>query len=180
MGAAGTVDVHPTGAPWFDGLLGVDGVHNSLASFAHMPILALVVTGNACPTAKAWDRELVRLQKDYLQAGLQLVLVNSNNPYLSPADTYERMVKRAAEAGFNFPYVKDAGAVLAKRLGAVCTPQVFVYDAGRRLRYTGRIADSRRPNAVVRYDMKEAIEQLALGKEVSVPRTQPFGCSLVL
>ena len=70
--------------------------------------------------------------------------------------------------------------MLAKRLGAVVTPQVFVFDSAGALRYTGWIADSRRPEAVMRYDLKEAIEELAAGLVVEVEATEPFGCSLVL
>ena len=164
----------------FHDLLGVDGQRYSASSFKHKPILALIFTGNACPTAKAWDGELARLQRMYDHFGLQIVMVNPNNPYLSPEDTYERMIKRAQTGGFNFPYLKDEGALLAKRLGAVVTPQVFVFDSAGALRYTGRIADSRRPEAVMRYDLKEAVEELAAGLDVEVQSTEPFGCSLVL
>jgi hypothetical protein len=176
------IDVAPTqtGPLHFEELLGVDGVRYSVDSFEHMPILAVIVTGNACPTAKAWDSELIKLQRDYLGHGLQLLVVNPNNQYLSPQDMFDRMVSRAADAGFNFPYVKDEGAVFAKRLGAFVTPQVFLFDADRKLRYTGRIADSRRPAAVMRYDLKMAIEDLVAGREVEVPQTDPFGCALVL
>lgn len=164
----------------FQDLLGVDGQRYSAASFKHKPILALIFTGNACPTAKAWDGELIRLQRMFDHFGLQIVMVNPNNPYLSPEDTFDRMVKRAETGGFNFPYVKDEGAVLAKRLGATVTPQVFVFDAVGDLRYTGRIADSRRPAATMRYDLMEAVEELAAGLDVTVQSTEPFGCSLVL
>lgn len=176
------IDVAPvqTSTLGFEGLLGVDGIRYSVDSFDHMPILAVIVTGNACPTAKAWDSELINLQRDYFGHGLQIVVVNPNNQYLSPQDTFDCMVKRAADAAFNFPYLKDEGAVLAKQLGAFVTPQVFLFDADRKLRYTGRIADSRRPAAVMRYDLKKAIDDLVDGREVEVPQTDPFGCSLVL
>jgi hypothetical protein len=164
----------------FQDLLGVDGQRYSAGSFKDKPILALIFTGNACPTAKAWDGELARLQRMYDHFGLQIVMVNPNNSYLSPEDTYDRMIKRAETGGFNFPYLKDEGAALAKRLGATVTPQVFVFDAVGALRYSGRIADSRRPAATMRYDLKEAVEELAAGLDVTVESTEPFGCSLVL
>ncbi|MEX0790180.1 MAG: redoxin family protein [Actinomycetota bacterium] len=164
----------------FQDLLGVDGERYSGDSFKHKAILAMIFTGNACPTAKAWDGELARLQRMYDHFGLQIVMVNSNNSYLSPEDTYDRMVIRAKTGGFNFPYVKDEGAVLAKQLGATVTPQVFVFDAVGSLRYAGRLADSRRPAATMRYDLKEAVEELAAGLDVTVESTEPFGCALVL
>lgn len=173
-------DTKPVEAPDFNELRGVDGQRYALSSFSGSPVLCLIFSGNACPTAKAWDAELVHLQDQFLTAGVQLVMINPNNPYLSPPDTYELMVERARSAGLNFPYLKDDGASVARKLGAVCTPEVFVFDEGRALRYAGRIADSRRPKAVKRYDLKEALSELIAGTPVSVRTTDPFGCALVL
>lgn len=170
----------PVEAPDFNELRGVDGQRYALSSFSDSPVLCLIFSGNACPTAKAWDAGLVRLQDRFRTAGVQLVMINPNNPYLSPPDTYELMVERARSACLNFPYLKDDGASVARKLGAACTPEVFVFDEDRILRYAGRIADSRRPKAVERYDLKEALSELTAGIAVSVPTTEPFGCALVL
>jgi hypothetical protein len=108
-----------------------------------------------------------------------LVLVNSNNSALSPGDTYEAIVKRASESGFAFPYLKDEGSVVARRFGAATTPDAFVLDQQRRLRYRGRIADSRQASTVtVRY-LDRAVEDILAGREVSVSETEPYGCSIV-
>lgn len=176
----GAADAMPVKAPEFSGLRGVDGQRYGISSFSDSAVLCLIFSGNACPTAKAWDGELVQLQDRFRQAGVQLVMINPNNPYLSPPDTYELMAERARSAGFNFPYLKDEGASVARQLGAKCTPEVFAFDDHRTLRYAGRIADSRRPRAVTRYDLKEALSELVGGARVSVPSTDPFGCALVL
>lgn len=178
MGSASTAK--PVDAPAFSGLRGADGRRYGLSSFRDSPVLGLIFSGNACPTAKAWDAELVHLQHRFRHVGVQLVMINPNNHYLSPSDTYDLMVERARLAGFNFPYLKDDGALVARQLGARCTPEVYVFDNRRTLRYAGRIADSRRPTAVTRYDLQEALSELVAGKSVSVPITDPFGCALVL
>jgi peroxiredoxin len=165
--------------PTFSDLLGTDGRRYSLGSFDDKPVLALIFTGNACPTAKAWDEELVRLQSDYRAFGVGLVLVNSNNPYLSPPDRYDEMVKRVEAKGLDMPYLRDENGAVARSYGAVCTPHVFVLDENRRLRYRGRLADSRRPGAAGRHDLREALDDLVHGREVRVPETVPFGCALV-
>lgn len=165
--------------PSFGGLLGTDGRRYSLESFDDAPVLALVFTGNACPTAKAWDEELVRLHSDYRAAGVALLLVNPNNPYLSPPDRFDEMVKRVEAKRLAMPYVKDENGALARAYGAVCTPHAFVLDDNRRLRYRGRLADSRRPGAAVRHDLREAVDDLVHGREVRVPETPPFGCAVV-
>jgi peroxiredoxin len=108
-----------------------------------------------------------------------LLALNSNNSYLSPGDTYAEMVLRVKEKGFNFPYVKDEDRTVARAYGAVCTPHVFLLDEDRRLRYKGRLDDSRNPERVTVSDLRNAIEDLIASRLVRVSETTPFGCSIV-
>ena len=139
----------------------------------------LVFSSNGCPTVRAAEDGLVALQDAYAGAGVQLLAINANNPYLSPLDTYEEMVKRAEAKGFNFPYVKDMDGSVARGYGATRTPHVFLLDGDRRLRYRGRIADSRDPAKVTRRDLERAVEDLLAGRAIEVPETEPFGCAIV-
>ena len=166
-------------APAFEGLLGTDGRTYALSSFDDAPFLALVFSGNACPTAKAWEGELIRLQEDYRDRGVRLVIVNSNNPYLSPLDTHAEMVRRAEPSGNAFPWLKDPDGSAARAYGAICTPHVFLLDETRRLRYRGRLADSRRPETAKRHDLREAVDDLVEDRPVREPETTPFGCAIV-
>ncbi len=166
-------------APDFEGLLGVDGSRYSLSSFAGKELLAIVFSCNGCPTVKAAEDGLVALQDAYAQQGVQLLAINANNPFLSPSDTYAEMVKRSEEKGFNFPYVKDEDGRVARRYGAKRTPHVFLLDGERRLRYRGRIADSRDPAKVTRRDLPCAVEDLLTARAVEVPEMEPFGCAIV-
>lgn len=165
--------------PEFHGLLGVDGQRYSLSDFDDRGVLGVVFTGNGCPAAKASEDRLISLQRDYGPKGVQLVAINSNNPYLSPPDTYAEMVKRAASKGFNFLYLKDEEGKVTHAFGAVCTPHVFVLDRDRRLRYKGRIDDSRDPARVTVRDMQNALDDLLAGRIVRVSKTTPFGCAIV-
>jgi peroxiredoxin len=163
----------------FDELLGVDGRRYSLSSFSGTKLLVMVFSCNGCPTVRAAEDGLVALQDAYAGAGVRLLALNANNPYLSPPDTYEEMVKRAEAKGFNFPYVKDADGRVARRYGATRTPHAFLLDGERRLRYRGRIADSRDPAKVTRRDLERAMVDLLAGKAVEVPETEPLGCAIV-
>jgi peroxiredoxin len=167
------------GAPDFGNLLGVDGERYSLSSFQNKRLLVLLFISNGCPTVKACQDRMIKLQKDFGPEGVQLLALNSNNPYLSPADTYAEMVLRVQEKGFNFPYIKDEDRTVARSYGAVCTPHVFLLDEERRLRYKGRIDDSRNPDRVTISDLRNAIEDLLANRSVGVPETTPFGCSVV-
>ena len=167
------------GAPDFGNLLGVDGERYSLSSFQDKRLLILLFISNGCPTVKACQDRMIEIQKDYGAKSVQLLALNSNNPYLSPADTYAEMVLRVQEKGFNFPYVKDEERTVARYYGAVCTPHAFLLDDERRLRYKGRIDDSRNPDRVTISDLRNAIEDLLSNRSVGVPETTPFGCSIV-
>jgi len=167
------------GAPDFGNLLGVDGERYSLSSFQDKRLLVLLFISNGCPTVKACQDRMIRIQKDYSGKNVQLLALNSNNSYLSPADTYAEMVLRVREKVFNFPYVKDEDRTVAKAYGAVCTPHVFLLDEERRLRYKGRIDDSRNPERVTVSDLRNAIDDVIENKPVRVSETTPFGCSIV-
>ena len=168
-----------TGAPDFGNLLGVDGERYSLSSFQNKRLLVLLFISNGCPTVKACQDRMIKTQKDYEAKSVQLLALNSNNSYLSPADTYAEMVLRVREKRFNFPYVKDEDTSVAKAYGALCTPHSFLLDEERRLRYKGRIDDSRNPERVTISDLRNAIDDLLANKPVRVSETTPFGCSIV-
>ncbi|HYA77951.1 MAG TPA: hypothetical protein VEF91_04470, partial [Verrucomicrobiae bacterium] len=88
------------------------------------------------------------------------------------------MVKIASEREFNFPYLKDEDQSVAKGYGALVTLHAFVLDKERRLRYRGRVDDSRDPTKVTIPDLRNAIDDLLEGKAVRVPETRPFACSI--
>ncbi len=167
------------GAPDFGNLLGVDGERYSLSSFQNKRLLVLLFISNGCPTVKACQDRMIRIQKDYSEKNVQLLALNSNNSYLCPADTYAEMVLRVREKSFNFPYVKDEDRTVAKAYGAICTPHVFLLDEERRLRYKGRIDDSRNPERVTVSDLRNAVDDVIENKPVRVSETTPFGCSIV-
>ena len=166
-------------APAFKDLLAADGNRYGLASFAESAVLVVVFTCNGCPTVRVYDERMIALQWKYAPRGVQLVAINSNNPYLSPADTYSEMVKRARIAGYNFSYLQDEEGRVARTYGAVSTPHAFVFDRDRRLRYRGRIDDSRDPTSVTSIDLERAVADVLEGRPVDVPETQPFGCAIV-
>jgi peroxiredoxin len=167
------------GAPDFGYLLGVDGERYSLSSFQDKRLLVLLFISNGCPTVKACQDRMIKIQRDYSGNSVQLLALNSNNSYLSPADTYAEMVLKVREKGFNFPYVKDEDRRVARAYGAICTPHVFLLDEERRLRYKGRIDDSRNPERVTVSDLRNAIEDLLANRPLRVSETTPFGCSII-
>lgn len=166
-------------APPFAGLTGADDVTYSTDSFEDAAVLVLVFVGNGCPTVRLYEERLATIEARFRERGAQIVLVNSNNPYLSPPDTRERMVERAARSAHPFVYLKDHDGSLARACGAICTPHAFVFDVDRRLRYRGRIDDSRTGQNVTTHDLSDAIADVLDGRSVRVAETAPFGCAIV-
>ena len=164
-------------APDFD-LIGVDGRKHSLASFSEKPVLVVIFSCNHCPYVKDYEDRIVAIQRDYGPKGVQLVAINSNDEKAYPEDSLARMIVRAKEKGFNFPYLRDQDQAAVGHYGAVCTPHVFAFDSQRKLRYRGRIDDSRDPLNVKSPDLRNALDDMTSGREVRVPDTRPFGCSI--
>lgn len=121
---------------------------------------------------------MIAIQRDYKQRGVGLVAVNSNDDKDYPEDSYENMIKRAKEKGFNFPYIRDKDQSLARALSAVCTPEIFVFDRERRLVYHGRIDDNRDPSMATTHDLRNALDAVSAGKKPPAAETRPFGCSV--
>jgi peroxiredoxin len=164
-------------APNF-GLSGVDGKKYSLDSFSKSSVLVVVFSCNHCPYAVAYEDRMIAIQRDYAAKGVQLVAINSNDDKAYPEDGYPQMVRRAKEKGFNFPYIRDPDQKAAEEYGAVCTPHVFAFDKERKLRYRGRIDDSKDPAGVRSHDLRNALDDLAAGKTPRAADTRPFGCSI--
>ncbi len=163
----------------FGDLRGVDGERYSLASFARWRVLIVAFICTGCPTVKANEERLIALQEKYSRVGVRVIGINSNNPYLSPPDTFKEMSRRALEKGFNFPYLKGADGAVAEQFGAISTPHVFVLDASRRLVYKGRIDDKRDPSRAPYSDLENALREMFAGSPITVPETQPFGCAII-
>lgn len=159
-------------------LPGVDGSDHALGDFRDAKLLALVQYCNHCPYVLAWEDRLMKLARDYADRGLRVVAVNSNDAARYLEDSFERMKERAEQLDFPFDYLFDASQALAQALGAERTPEVFLFDEQRRLRYHGAIDDSRDENAVSRNYLREAIDALLAGEEPPVTETESVGCTV--
>jgi peroxiredoxin len=108
-----------------------------------------------------------------------VVGINPNDAEAYPEDSFEAMQARAARLGFVFPYLHDPDQAVARALGAVCTPDFFLYDGQRRLAYRGRLDDNWKDAAAVsKEDLREAIEDLLRGFPPDGPQKPSMGCSI--
>ena len=166
-----------TTAPDF-ALTGTDGAVHTLESYASTPLLALVQSCNHCPYVQAWEGRMNALQREYGPRGFRLVAVNGNDSDTHPGDSFEEMIARSRAQGFTYDYLHDPTQELARALGSKRTPEVFLFDADRRLVYHGAIDDNRDDSAVTQHYLRDAIEALLDGREPSVADTPPVGCTV--
>ncbi len=165
-------------APSFTDLPGVDGKKYSLSTFEDKQIVVLIFMANRCPTARVYTDRLKLMQNEYGPKKVQLIGVNSDSPYFFSLEALSKMIEVAEEREFNFPYLKDADQSLAKSYGALVTLHAFVLDRERKLRYRGRVDDSRDPSKVTTSDLRNALDDLIEGREVRTPETRPFACAI--
>ncbi len=165
-------------APGFDDLTGADGKRYSLTTFSDKRVVVLVFMANRCPTARVYTDRLKTIQREYGGRGVQLVAINSDNQYFFSSEAIPRMAEISAERELNFPYLKDSDQAVARSYGALVTLHAFVLDGERRLRYRGRIDDSRDPIAVTTHDLTNALDDVLANREVQTPETRPFACAI--
>lgn len=165
-------------APDFD-LPGTDGRRYNLGCFAGKKILIIAFTCNHCPYVQAYEDRLMALQRDYAAKGVQVVAINANETRNYPEDSLDKMVIRAKERRFNFPYLRDEDQSVARAYDAACTPEFYAFDRGGALRYHGRFDDNYQDATAVRsHDLRNAVDDLLAGREVKRPTTPALGCSI--
>jgi len=165
--------------PEFKNLKGTDGTIFQSDTFKDASYLLVVFSCNHCPYVKAYEDRIITFAREYKEKGLEILYINSNEAENYPEDSFDEMVKRANEKKFPFPYVRDEDQSVAKAFGATHTPEFFLFDKERTLRYHGRFDDNwREPEKVQRRYLQEAIDALIDGKEVAEPEVYSIGCTI--
>ncbi len=160
-------------------LQGVDGKTYSLESFAGKKALVVIFSCNHCPYAQAYEDRMIALQKEFADKGAQFVLINSNDDTSYPEDGFDEMVKRSHAQGYNFPYLRDESQEIAKGYAAVRTPHIYVFDAERKLAYTGKIDDSwDHPENVKERYLRDALAAITQGQKPKEAETFAIGCTI--
>ncbi len=165
-------------APDFN-LPGTDSRHYRLADFKDAKVLVIAFTCNHCPYVLGSEDRIIRFHRDYAPKGAALVAINSNETDQHPLDSFENMQVRAKQKGFKFPYLRDETQEVARAYGALRTPHFYVFDAQRRLQYTGRMDDNpRQPGHETTHELVDAVEAVLVGRRPQVPLTNPIGCNV--
>jgi len=164
--------------PDFD-LRSVDGKRVRRDDFGDRPVLIVLFLCNHCPYVQAVEDRIIALAREFEARGVQLVGICSNDPADYPDDAPARLLERWREKSYGFPYLVDESQDVARAFGAVCTPDIYVYDGERRLAYHGRIDDSwKEPSRVTRRELADAVNALLAGERPSATQHPSIGCSI--
>jgi peroxiredoxin len=168
-----------TTAPDFR-LPNTNGKTASLADFKDKPALLVLFICNHCPYVKHIRTGLAQLARDYLPRGVGIVGINSNDVANYPDDSPAKMKEEIKSAAYLFPYLYDEMQAVAKAYRAACTPDIYLFDKGRKLVYRGQFDDSRPGNGipVTGKDLRAALDAVLEGKPVSPNQKASMGCNI--
>ena len=160
-------------------LPGVDGRTYALQDVAGANGLLVMFICNHCPYVKAVIQRIVRDVAELKTLGIGAIAIMSNDPAEYPEDSFENMQRVATDLAFPMPYVIDASQEVARRYGAVCTPDFFGFDRSLGLQYRGRLDASRKETAPdARRDLFEAMKQVAATQHGPAEQIPSMGCSI--
>jgi len=151
----------------------------TLGDWGDKTVLVVIFTCNHCPYAQAVRPQLIELWNEIVREAhsVQFVAINSNDPSVEPEDAVEHMAEK--KFSYPFPYLRDETQEAARDFGAVCTPDIFVYDRNRHLQYRGRINDNwKEPQKATQHDLRDAIHALLRGERPSMDQQPSMGCSI--
>jgi peroxiredoxin len=152
----------------------------SLADFKDKTALLVIFMCNHCPYVIHIRAGLAQLARDYMPKGIVIVGINSNDVANYPADSPAKMKDEVKSAGYLFPYLYDETQAVAKAYRAACTPDIFLFDRGRRLVYRGQFDASWPGNGipVTGKDLRAALDAVLAGKPTSEFQAPSIGCNI--
>jgi peroxiredoxin len=144
--------------------------------------LLVVFSCNTCPFVLAWENRYTTIAQVCKEQNVGMVAINSNEAKRSGDkmdDSMEAMKQHAEEQKYKFRYVLDKDSELAIAFGATKTPQVFLFNKGLELKYTGAIDDNLKDASKVENEyLAKAIHNLANNKKIDPDTTPALGCSI--
>jgi hypothetical protein len=167
-------------------MLNVDGSKYTLNGDMGENGLLVVFSCNTCPfvvgngeKSEGWEGRYGEIHQAAQAAGINMVLVNSNEAKRDGDDSFRAMQKHAELAGYTMPYVVDAGHQVADAFGAMKTPHVYLFRADGTLMYRGAIDDNVQTSKKVQETyLLDALEAVGKGQKVEVSTTPALGCSI--
>ncbi len=164
-------------APDFE-LMGIDDKKHSLQDYKDYQGLLVLFICNHCPYVKA-KVDAIKELYDKFHDKVAIVGINSNDPIDYPDDSFENMKKVSSEKGLKIDYLVDETQEIAKKYGAICTPDPFLFDKDRKLIFHGRIDNAMKlEDSATEKTMISNIEKFLAGEKIEKDFDPSIGCSI--
>jgi peroxiredoxin len=150
-----------------------DGKTYRLSDNTNASAIVIMFWSTECPFVQPYTERINKLADEYMKQNVIFWGINSNK-----TESTERVKEHYIEKGYPFPMLKDEGNSVADLFGATRTPEVFVLDKNLTVLYHGRIDDNRDASAVTESDLKNSLNEILSGKEVTNKITKQFGCTI--
>lgn len=167
-------------APDFE-LFGVDLRYHSLARYEDAKAVVIMFICNHCRVSADYEDTLIELANRYREKGVQFIAINPNPGHKVAADGFLKMMERAQQKEFPFPYLYDETQNTAHAYGPERTPHMFVFGPDRKLAYKGSVDNYHEPP----FFLADALDAVLAGSPVQIPVTregmgeyQVFGCTV--
>ena len=163
-------------APEFT-LKGIDDKIHSLNDYSKKGLFVIFMC-NHCPFVKAKIEAIKEIHNKF-KDDVSIVGINSNDSVKYPDDDFDSMKAVVKEKGLEIDYLVDETQEIAKKYGAVCTPDPFLFDSEKKLVFHGRIDDAMNPDAVANEKvMINNIEKFLNGEKIEKDFDPSIGCSI--
>ncbi len=153
-------------------LVDTNGAEKSLNDLKGKNGAILVFVSAQCPVVKQYNERISKFAADFAAKGINVIGINSNH-----TESLEWVKSHAAE-NYKFPVLIDKGNVLADKLGANVTPEIFYLNEKNVLVYHGAIDNSRNGENITENYLRDAVEANLSGKPVARKSAKSIGCSI--
>ncbi len=155
-------------------LTGTDGKEHSLNGLKGSKGTVVIFLSAQCPVVKGYVSRIDEIAAEYKAKGINFIGINSNRRNF---ESLEWVTRDAAER-YKFPVLIDTGNVIADKLGATVTPEVYYFDSKNVLLYKGAIDNDRAGSNVTDPYLKTAFDSALSGKAIERTETKAFGCGI--
>lgn len=154
-------------------LTGIDGKEHSFNGLMGKNGAVLVFLSAQCPVVKAYNDRINQIAADYASKGIAFIGINSN-----ATEDLAWISSDAATVGYKFPLLIDKGNVLADKLGATVTPEVYFFDSKNVLLYHGAIDNDKSAKNIQEQYLRTAFDAAIAGGKIEKTKTNAFGCTI--
>jgi peroxiredoxin len=158
----------------------VDATSFSLSNYRSDMAIVIIFFSSKCAYTEHYIERIKSINNEYLDKGVKLILINSNNSEFVAEESPEEMKNFAARNNLTIPYLADKEKTAKNMLRATRTPEVFILKPTQNqfsVVYKGAIDDNPQSASDVGHAyLTDALINLLNNSNVKLNQTRPIGC----